>query len=389
MIYFVGDQDKGYFVPEIAEKFGEKCEFSGFVSNLEELSKTILRAAYSTVILDIPTLTCVVMDYKSIGKFCKNISIANSNIRLIVMAKGYNIHSQIIQAAISGGIRYFMLGTSPTRLKEELTDALEDRTNIEAVFAQIPTEEQRDKKKDEIEKKFGSSKTIAVVGSQHRIGTTTQALQIVKYLMLEGYKACYIQLNDSSYVQHVGNVYNESSIHEEMGLVTYQNLEMYYKQEKIADILAKNYDFYIYDFGTINDKSFTLVQYLEKDIRITVSGSKADELPYIQSLLEYVDNANTEYIFSFTSEAYQSDIREMMEDKKNHTFFSDYIPDPFSYDPSTKVIYDNIIKPEKIKQKTEKRRKKRNSAFLENSKRGRNDIWLINTKRDLSGNTNK
>ena len=34
MILFVGEQDKGWFVPETAEKKNEKCEYSGFVSRL-------------------------------------------------------------------------------------------------------------------------------------------------------------------------------------------------------------------------------------------------------------------------------------------------------------------------------------------------------------------
>ena len=239
MILFVGEQDKGWFVPETAEKKNEKCEYSGFVSSLEELSKRILQGSFSAVILHLPSL--VIMDYQNIGKFCKNLMIANGNIQIIVMAEGYNINSQIVQAAIAAGVRFFMLGTNASMLKNELTDALDGKTNIETVFEQLPTEDQRDRKKNEIESSFASSRTIAVAGSQHRIGTTTQALQIVKHLILEGHTACYIQLNSSDYVQKVGEFYTDAILNEDTGLVTYQNLEMYYKQERIADILAKNY----------------------------------------------------------------------------------------------------------------------------------------------------
>ena len=91
-------------------------------------------------------------------------------------AEGYNINSQIVQAAIAAGVRFFMLGTNASMLKAKLTDALDGKTNIEAVFEQLPTEDQRDRKKNEIENSFAASRTIAVAGSQHRIGTTTQAL---------------------------------------------------------------------------------------------------------------------------------------------------------------------------------------------------------------------
>ena len=63
MILFVGEQDKGWFVPETAGKKNEKCEYSGFVSSLEELSKRILQGSFSAVILHLPSL--VIMDYQS------------------------------------------------------------------------------------------------------------------------------------------------------------------------------------------------------------------------------------------------------------------------------------------------------------------------------------
>ena len=49
MILFVGEQDKGWFIPETAEKKNEKCEYSGFVSSLEELSKRILQGSFSAL----------------------------------------------------------------------------------------------------------------------------------------------------------------------------------------------------------------------------------------------------------------------------------------------------------------------------------------------------
>ena len=94
---------------------------TGFVSSLEELSKRILGGSFSAVILHLPSL--VIMDYQNIGKFCKKLMIANGNIQIIVMAEGYNINSQIVQAAIAAGVRFFMLGTNVSMLKAELPSA--------------------------------------------------------------------------------------------------------------------------------------------------------------------------------------------------------------------------------------------------------------------------
>ena len=167
MILFVGEQDKGWFIPETAQKFDEQCEYSGFVSSLEELSKSILQGSFSMVILHLPSL--VIMDYQNIGKFCKNLMIANGNIRIVMMAaEGYNINSQIVQAAIAAGVRFFMLGTNPSVLKRELTDALDGKTNIEEIFEQLPTEDQRDKKKDSSEKEGHESSNNEDITAEKR-----------------------------------------------------------------------------------------------------------------------------------------------------------------------------------------------------------------------------
>ncbi len=353
MIYFVGEKDNGYFVPEVAEKYGEECKFSDFIGDINEMTRDILKAAYSTVILHIPSV-CLI-DYQNIGKICKNIAIANSNIRIIVMAECYNIHSKVIQAAISGGVRFFMLGNNAAVLKQELADALEDKTNIQAVFDSLPTEEQRNRKKDEIDKSFSNAKTIAIVGSQKRIGTTTQSFQIVKYLLLQGFKVCYIQMNSTEYVQNIAVFYADAVNNEDDGSVFYQNIEMYYRKEYIPEILSRGYDFYVYDFGSITDDDFTPVQYLEKDIRIVVCGAKANELPQIQNILAITSTSQTEYIFSFVTENDQKDILELMEDKKKHTHFTDYIPDPFSLYPISETVYSEIIKPEQTEPKQEKK----------------------------------
>ena len=354
MIYFVGEQEKGYFIPDVAQKVNETYDFSGFVSDLDILTKNILSAAYQYVILHLPSL--VVMDYTNIVSFCRNLMIANGNIRIIVMAEGYNINSKIIQAAISANVRYFMLGTNSSQLKQELTDAINGKSSIEKIFDTLPTDEQKNKRKSEIEESFIGSRTIAVAGAQSRIGTTTQALQIVKHLLLQGFTACYIQLDSSDYVRKIAEFYFDAIDIPDEGLIQYQNIDMYYKQELITDILAKNYDYYVYDFGNVLDKDFTLMQFLEKDTKIIVCGSKANELPYMQTVLELMSGSNVEYVFSFTSETDRKDILDNMEDKKKHTHFADYVPDPFSYMPSSKELF-SFINTDKPKNDPEPKRK--------------------------------
>lgn len=55
---------------------------------------------------------------------------------------------------------------------------------------------------------------------------------------------------------------------EQLGKITYQNVDMFYKKDKISDILKLGYDYYIYDFGTYRPDDFVLISFLEKNHKI-------------------------------------------------------------------------------------------------------------------------
>ena len=359
MILFVGEQDKGYFVPEVAEKRKDTCEFTGFVGSQEELRDKILKSQCSYVILHLPTM--FVLDYKSITPFLKNLQIANNKIKIICMAEGYNINSQIVQGSLAAGVEYFMLGTNASKLKAELTDALDGKSNVEELFGQIPTEEMRESAKEEITTNYTAPKTIAVAGCMRRIGTTTQAIQICKHILLSGHTACYIEMNHSGYIESFRDFYNEIACDIERGKLTYQNVDMFYNPDKIADILGAGYDYYVYDFGDmLNPQTFNLVQFLEKDVKILVCGSKVNEFIRIPSCFELIDKAKINYIFSFSPESDISDIKEMMQDRDISTYFAGYTPDPFIFLPDNKDNYNRILN---LKQVALPEKKKRFSFF--------------------------
>ena len=48
---------------------------------------------------------------------------------------------------------------------------------------------------------------VGVAGACCRMGVTTQAMQIVKYLMSCGKKVCYVELNSTGFVQDLVEVY--------------------------------------------------------------------------------------------------------------------------------------------------------------------------------------
>lgn len=184
------------------------------------------------------------------------------------------------------------------------------------------------------------------------MGTTTQALQIVKYLQMQGYKACYVQVNDTKYVESFYQ-YFKTTHDTYLGKVTYEGTDMYYKQELLLEILNQGYDYYIYDFGTYSATDFNKTSFLEKDIRIFVMGSKASELKYADEVLENKYYTDVSYLFNFISEQERPDILELMEERAERTYFTAYVPDPFVYIPNDTFRKVIGVKKKSLKKETQ------------------------------------
>ena len=122
--------------------------------------------------------------------------------------------------------------------------------------------------------------TIGFAGSQNRIGTTTQALQMLQYLQLMGKKVCYIEMNDSMYVE----------------------------------------------------------------IRVIVAGAKPNEMFETTDCLREKSFFDVKYIFSFIPKEDRESIKEMMEEKKDNTFFAALnIVDPFVYNSNANSMFKDIV----------------------------------------------
>lgn len=173
--------------------------------------------------------------------------------------------------------------------------------------------------------------TVAVLGIMQRIGTTTQALRLAKYLNDKGYRTAYIELNGSGYIKRLAETYVDAASDKKIGKVTYKDLDMFYEPSYIPVILRQPYLFYIYDFGDIHElKSREQITWLEKDIKVLVTGTKPNEIEQMQYAVRKVYQQNTKYIFNFCSRAEQQDVLEMMGTRKDVTYFADWAPDPFA-----------------------------------------------------------
>lgn len=181
--------------------------------------------------------------------------------------------------------------------------------------------------------------TVAVLGTMHRIGTTTQAIRLVKYLNDCGYQAIYIESNDSGYVEALSEAYE--GVKETAGILRYAGIDMLPATEakRLRDILDMSYTHYIYDFGTVSEASE--ISWIEKELKILVCGTKPQELPEFQKAMHLIFNHSPKYMFSFSADSEHTAVKEMMSDSAKDTYFAGFIPDPF--EGTAEVVYGEIM----------------------------------------------
>lgn len=344
MILFVGSEDVGYMVKQVT---GEDVVYTGTIEHVDQIEERIFEAPYSVVIIDIAQFA----DFpdKISDEIYKLWSAYGRS--FIFWAKGFSPQSELVSRLIRDGFGFFVMSAFPGQQKDELIRCLRFEATVNPPEPQI-TEELNKKDLPKNQKKVI---TIAVAGSCHRIGATTQAIQVCKYLQLKGHKPCYIAIDEPD-IKMWDEIYEHETAPDDAMLhrVTIFNLDMYTDANRIVEIREMDYDYLVYDVGCIADDNFNTNTFLDKDIRIIVGGIAPKEMASMQRAYDNVLSKDTYYIFSFVSEDQQSDVLDMQGYLFEKTGFSGYTPDPFVYSGKSNQLYDKIIAAKEVKNKTKK-----------------------------------
>lgn len=180
---------------------------------------------------------------------------------------------------------------------------------------------------------------IGIAGSMSRIGTTTQAIQLAQVLK-ENYKICYVERNEKKYLNDLVNLYTTAK--NKKTKIEYSGLEMYKNLPNLDNSLSK-YDFVISDFGNINTRTFEEKSFKEQDIKIIISGSKPNEIFKTQVLLERSMYKDANFVFVFVPEEERVSIASLMRERRDKTYFSDIVLDPYKLENSSKQLYTRIL----------------------------------------------
>lgn len=348
MIVFIGSEEKGAYIQDVAQKYGWESAFIKPELDIRNQTSDIFNLSnVKVMVYDISQYSNTA---KEIAEVIARLKVAN-NAKPVIHAEGYNPQSRIVMELHYAGINDFIFASFLSEKKEELIQC------IEGTREKLPFEELQEEEPEE-EPEKGKAGTIGIVGATARMGTTTQALQFVKYLMMKGYKACYIEMNEHGWVEELIKWYGDVEVSEELGKAHYSGVDLYYRMERLTDVLNQDYDFFVYDYGVYSDRGFNKISFLEKDLKVFTVGAKPGELDKTFDLIDNNFYQGINYIFGFVPEDLeeQEAIYDLMGDRKDRTFFAEDCRDPFVYTGSG--IYEQMFPVEEIVEQSAKKKRK-------------------------------
>lgn len=348
MLMYIGRKYE-FLLSDIKNTYNDLNYIVDYEINIIQSLTRLLEPNISKIIIE---LDCIKNSNEEILDSLKQLKKLNSNLPLGIIAVGYPSKSEFIRQIKKIGfnniyatlnennnieIKDFIIEFCFDDLTEEINEILSD-TELFNLSKKI--DESLNSPLDDTENKFT---TIGILGTKTGIGTTTQALQLVKYLQYNNFTSCYLELNTTNYIDNLIKLYNTNK-NDDSSLI-YNNIFLYNSIEDIPYI-KNNFQYCVVDYGYFSKNTY-IPSFIEKDIKICVCGFKPNEYQTFQKLFKEMNKYHDiHYIFSFISTSEQKEILQLFENcggNVQYIHFAEFSPDPFVYNPETNKFYKQII----------------------------------------------
>lgn len=190
------------------------------------------------------------------------------------------------------------------------------------------------KKTADVSKK---SLTIAVAGTQHRMGATHLALLITSYLNKTGKGCFYIENNESGHISSIlkryQNIKTKNGIYQLYHCNVIPNTKSYLPYPK------EDYPFTVLDYGCLNKDN--LEEFLKAEIKLVIAGSKDWELNETERILRMLNGyKDITYLFNFLDGSqYAESVKHM---GNLNCCRVPYEPNPYQYKKN--VLLEDFLK---------------------------------------------
>lgn len=344
MILFLGEESRGFFLNDLILETGQEVLCTGIIPHIQDAKISMTNRPYECIVIDI---TQFINDSDEIAAVIKTV-ITTTATPVLIYAPGIQEKSEILIKLSEIGIVSVINSITPTKQREQYKYYI-NNYSVNSPQEDLTVTQETNQQQQQTSTQSKPFKSISLCGACRRIGTTTQAIQIIKFLQFNGYKAAYIEMNNTGFVLQLAQVYSDIEVNVPQNKkITYKNIDFFYSQENLSDILKMNYDYFIFDYGSADDPQFNAISFIEKDIPIICCGSAPNEWSATNAVISKTLLNDAYYIFNFCDVAEHSDIRELMQEKAKKTIFSGYTPDFAVFTADRNNLYKQIINVENL-----------------------------------------
>jgi len=185
--------------------------------------------------------------------------------------------------------------------------------------------------------------TIGIGGILPRMGSTTLAIQMMRYLKSIDRKSLYVEMGKKELLL-IKEIYeNYITINNQsLGFFICDGLDFLYKVENLDSIINNDeYDFIIFDYG--DNVTNNNVSFINQDVKCLLCGMSPSEMLELEKKLEDFDNQDIEYFFNLTAPKDRTMILNLMKYKRDNTYFLDFTPDYFSLNQEHIKSFESIF----------------------------------------------
>ena len=335
------------------------CKEKGMILATRFINEYDLSKFLQTELRNINFIHYLILDLNSFTKLTKEDEIIKKltlirkmyNSRVIIIAEGYKQGNILLGKIFNLGIYNIITATDDVKFREEFEKTLSEDgmtfgNSIKyKIDSQVLAVNQNTKLVRENYIKVKQNVNIGIAGVEKHIGATTVAVNLTKYLSeLPNIRACYIENNSNDSLLSI--IEDEESIFaKDTRKITYQGIEMFLKPKTMSDILACDYNFYIYDYGALTEMSEEEKNsFMTRDLKILVAGNKIWEVPNLINAFQIIGEDPTTYLlFNFVSNEEKEEFRKSLGDYwSKRCMFSELVLNPFQV--KNRDFYAKVLK---------------------------------------------
>jgi hypothetical protein len=254
--------------------------------------------------------------------------------RLIFYIEDMKVHHDLVHELLENGVFNIVTSADIEAIKAELLKTISDLgiSKREVMLKLNPNDASFNTAIHAYEFSKKEIK-IAVTGVQHRVGTTTMAINLSNYLSNIGAKVCYVEANEHDHLSKLPVFYQGMTMKEDV--ILYNGVKYLSLHSECHD----EFDFIIYDMGVIDNRIISAIR-KNCDVAILCATGKPYEVNDIKKHKNLLDKTLVNTVFSFVAEPDQHKYLKLHKD----IYFSNYTPNYFDGDINASM-WLSVIKP--------------------------------------------